>query len=183
MTQTIKISTGDFGTQILNKRSLVSSNDPILRQKTPIFDFDKAHVHPINISNQMIDALQTYKGFGLACPQVGLSYRMFVMGSPDMQIVAVFNPVILESSKETEIREEGCLSFPGLYIKIRRPLKITVSYQDYNGKEHIAKYTGITSRIFQHESNHLDGILFMDIAGKVSLDIARRKQNKNRNIR
>ena len=177
MSETIKISIGPKGTVISKKRELVSYLDPILKLKTPEWDFNKQPMHPINLSNEMISLLQEYKGIGLACPQVGYSYRMFVMGVND-QIIAYFNPKILEESKETQILEEGCLSFPKLKLVVRRPETVHVEYYDYNGKRHETKFAGLTSRLFQHELNHLDGILFTSKCSRNKLEMAIKKAAK-----
>lgn len=174
-----KIVTGASGTQIIKKMELVSSDNPILKQKTPAWDFRFPPIPSATLANQMVDALQHYKGLGLACPQVGLPYRMFAMGYGD-EIVACFNPLMFDYSVDTDILSEGCLSFPDLFIKIRRPKRISVEYYDYNGVKHQMHLHGISARVFQHELNHLDGILFTDIAGKMALQIAKKKMMKGK---
>jgi peptide deformylase len=173
----IKISTDGGSTNIIQKKSLVPSNDPILKQKTPIFYFDKPTISPIFICNELIEIIKEYNGIGLAAPQIGYSHRVFVMGMGN-EIVAFFNPELIEISKETELLPEGCLSFPDLYIKIRRPKTIKVKYQDYMGRIHEANFSGLTAKCFQHELDHLDGILFTDRAGPIALSMAKKKLEK-----
>lgn len=175
----IKISTTTGVTNIVTKRELVKSDNPVLKQNTPIFDFSKPPVDPIMIANQLIDALKETDGVGLAAPQIGYSYRVFVMGMGN-EVVAFFNPEILEVSKETDYLQEGCLTFPDLWIKIRRPKTIHIKYQDYKGKYHEAHYSGLTARIFQHEYDHLNGMLFTDRAGKLALNISKNKFKKSK---
>lgn len=179
MEQVIKISTSASGTAIIAKRGLVIDTDPILKEKTPEFNFKHPPIHPTILANELVDVLQEHKAVGLAAPQIGYSHRAFVMGMGN-QIVAFFNPKILEASKETEFLQEGCLTFPGLFIKIRRPKQIHVAYTDHTGKHHETKFSGLTARIFQHELDHLDGVLFTQKADTISLDIARRKLKKNK---
>jgi len=103
------------------------------------------------------------KGIGLAAPQVGISKRLFVMYSEDWQdkFKYFFNPSVLESSKQTNIDTEGCLSFPGEYLEIERPNWIKVEYHDYLGtKFSDEELIGYTVRCFLHELDHLDGITF-----------------------
>jgi peptide deformylase len=177
MSQILKINTGETGTKISIKRELVPVNDPILKVPCPEWDWARPPMPSVNIANELIEALKDNNGIGLACPQVGLSYRMFVMGL-DKNIVAFFNPRILEESDKTQLLEEGCLSFPGLRIKIRRPEWIHVAYQDYLGKHHEAKFGGLTARIFSHGLDHLNGIIFTDRAGKMALQVAKNKKRK-----
>lgn len=171
MTGIIKISTGPQGTTIVSKRELISFNNPILKIPTPEWDFKNPPMNIIQLCNEMVDCVKENKGLGLSCPQIGLSYRMFVMVL-DKNIIPIFNPRILEFSYETELLEEGCLSFPKLRLKIRRSKNIHVAYQDYNGKHHENHFSGLTSRIFQHEVNHLDGIVFTHNCSKLKLEMA-----------
>lgn len=174
----LKINTSaDGGTLITKKLELVGSNNPILKQSTPEWSFKSPPVNPLQLSNEMIEAVKEFKGLGLSCPQVGLPYRMFVMGF-DKEIVAFFNPRVLEFSKETQLFEEGCLSFPGLHIKIRRSVNIHIDYYDWTGKHHESKFSGLTARIFQHETDHVNGIPFTQRAGKMALQVAKKKLHK-----
>lgn len=156
---------------------LVKSTDPILRDFIPEFDFKKYNA--IDIANQLIEVLQSYadRAFAVAAPQCGLKHRVFVMGL-DNEIVAFFNPQILEQSQTYVTMEEGCLSFPYLFLKIERPDAVVVKWQDYMGKEHVAKFDGMTARVFQHEFSHLNGICFTEHVGPTTLMIAKQKAAK-----
>ena len=98
-------------------------------------------------------------GLGLAAPQVGLNYRMFLMGDPE-SAVACFNPSIVDMSPETTYDVEGCLSFPDQTVNVLRPNKIVVKYEDVDKKLHKMKLEGLASRVFQHEHDHMEGIDF-----------------------
>jgi peptide deformylase len=91
---------------------------------------------------------------------------------------ACFNPEILETEGEETVHE-GCLSFPGLYLKVKRPFKIKVRYTEMNGNEKEVTFEGLTARIFQHELDHLNGVKFTSLVGPVALDIAKQKVKKN----
>jgi peptide deformylase len=169
----IKIT--DQGIIPVQKLDLVASNDPILLEIIPEFNFFQ--VNGIDVGNQMVEGLKLHSGLGLAAPQIGLRHRVFAMGL-DEEIVAFFNPKILEESKETILLEEGCLSFPGLFPKIRRADWVDVEYQDFNGLKHETHFNGITARVFQHELDHLNGIVFTKRAGPLALQMAKKRQKK-----
>jgi len=154
---------------------LVSYNDPILtKELSPVtFPFEGAW----DIVVEMIETMREHNGLGLAANQVGLDHRMFVMEGKEP--IACFNPKVIDFSTETVKLEEGCLSYPGLIVKIERPKIIKVRYQDADGQIHTEKFDGITARTFQHELDHVNGIRFYDRAGRVHRDIAlRRWRNK-----
>lgn len=100
-------------------------------------------------------------GIGLAANQVGLRDRCFVM-QIDQRKWSCFNPEIVEMGEDLVDFNEGCLSFPGESCIIKRPDSITVRYHDQNGEEHIEQLTGLASRCFQHELDHLNGITMWD---------------------
>ena len=101
------------------------------------------------------------RGVGLAATQVGLLQAFFIYELEDDKGV-VINPEIVEKRGETEKDEEGCLSVPGVYGIVERPTEIVVTYLDLNGKRHEEVISGLKARIFQHETDHLNGIIFTD---------------------
>lgn len=177
----IKISTDGFsGTTIqpdIEILALVDENDPVLKSKTPEFDFQNPDVDPAEFASQLVETCKIKGGFGLAAPQVGVSSRVFVMGSDD-NYVAFFNPKILNSSKETSLVAEGCLSFPMLALKVERPSEIEVEYQDFNGVTRTGIFTGLSAHCFQHELDHLDGICYTERAKPMALKMGLKKRQK-----
>ena len=112
----------------------------------------------------MIKLTKTFKdpeGVGLATTQVGLEERFFVAKDGE-KFISVINPKIISSSKKTKIYFEGCLSTPTIWGDVKRHTQIKVTYQDKLGKKITEKLTGVLAWIFQHEVDHLDGILFQD---------------------
>ena len=101
------------------------------------------------------------RGVGLAATQVGLLQAFFVYELEEDKGV-VINPEIIEKRGETEKDEEGCLSVPGVYGIVERPTEIVVTYLDLNGRRHEEVISGLKARIFQHETDHLNGIIFTD---------------------
>jgi len=159
---------------------LVDQYDPLLTQKTQRFDFDNPPIDPVELFENMRDTLVANQGVGLACPQVGLPYRMFVMGHhsvPD-EIMAVFNPTIVDYSGEEYTEEEGCLTFPGLFIKIKRHMNIRVRMAIENGVTDTINLDGFAARIFQHEYDHLEGVLYQKRANRYHLDLAKKQKVK-----
>jgi peptide deformylase len=115
------------------------------------------------------------KGVGLAAPQLGIMTRVFVIGNPSdpASIIGVFNPLITDYDEETVVYEEGCVTYPGLFIKIKRPRAIRVRYRGWNGEAGTTRYEGYTARVFQHEYDHLNGITFQSRANRYHLDQAK----------
>ncbi|BAL80981.1 peptide deformylase [Caldisericum exile] len=115
------------------------------------------------IINEMFRTMRqnTPRGIGLAATQVGVTYSFFVYELEDDKGVVV-NPEILERRKETEKEEEGCLSVPGVYGIVERPQEIVVRYMDLDGSVHEEILNGLKARVFQHEIDHLNGIIFTD---------------------
>lgn len=156
--------------------------DDILQKSVPDFDFDNPIMDPKELEEQMIELMIKSNGIGLSANQVGLEARVFVMITQNLKEVytpfALFNPKILQHSQEQEVGEEGCLSFPGLFFKVKRPYKILVEFFDRDNNKHIIELEGIDSRCFQHELDHLDGICFTDRISKFKLDLAVKKLRK-----
>lgn len=158
---------------------LVKVTDPILRTETEPFDFDGSKDDLLELIPQMIEAMRTNGGIGLAAPQVGLPLRVFVMEIEDKEFVCI-NPIVIGEGINSATANEGCLSFPGLRLDITRSNSVIVEYQDQTGKTISEELTGITSRCFQHELDHLNGITFDKKVTKLVLNIAKRRQRKIR---
>lgn len=111
---------------------------------------------------EMFETMNAADGVGLAAPQIGISKRFFVVTSDD-EVERVFvNPEIVATSSDLVDYEEGCLSLPKIYEKIKRPSKVTVQAMDENGKKFKLEADGLLARIIQHENDHLNGIVFID---------------------
>ena len=130
----------------------------------------------------MYDTMVKYGGLGLSCNQVGLPYRMFVMGGhPSIEegkVRYVFNPLVNDVSEESIVYKEGCLSFPFLFLSIKRPKWVSVRYTDENNEEVEETLHSMSGRIFQHENEHMNGYLFTDLVSKFKLDRAKKAQMK-----
>lgn len=117
------------------------------------------------------DTLVTADGCGLAAPQIGVSTRVVIVDGTGLSEVydylkdfkrTLINPVVLEESEETCVYDEGCLSIPGIYAEVRRPVSVTVEYYDENLNKVTETFDKFASRMVQHELSHLDGDMFVD---------------------
>ncbi len=133
--------------------------DPILRKKASEVEVFDENLN--EILDEMVETMYLGDGVGLAAPQVGLYLRMFVMdvGEGPKKVV---NPRIVEVSDEKEIAEEGCLSLPEIFEDVERHVWIEVEYQNERGEKVRERLEGYEARVFQHEYDHLDGVLFID---------------------
>lgn len=154
--------------------ALVDEKDPILKQKTEIFDFSNPPIDPVVLYQNLGRTLQAHDALGLAAPQVGLPYRCFVLRTEN--ILGVFNPILVDKSEEEVIMEEGCLSFENLFIKIKRPQSIRARFTTPDGERQTTVMEGMTARAFLHEMDHLDGITYTTRANRFHLDAGRKKQ-------
>jgi peptide deformylase len=157
--------------------NLVDCYDPILSEKLEPFDFNNPPVVPRYLAVSLIETMVANRGVGLAANQVGLPYRVLVMGAENVGF-ACFNPEILSVEREETV-QESCLSFQGLFLKVKRPYRIEVKYTDMAGVTQQRFFEGLTARIFQHELDHLNGVKFTSLVGPAALDIAKQKVKKN----
>lgn len=143
--------------------------------KTPCeaFDFNSPPIDPVELARALVVEMRDFGGIGLAANQLGFKWRVFAMRA-DPNIVC-FNPRIVMPSDEMVYLEEGCLSFPGLIVKVRRPKHIRVRFQTPAGEMTTEMYTGMAARVFQHELDHLDGVLFYDRANRYHREKAFKK--------
>ena len=162
---------------------LVEEAMKVLREPTTDFDFENPPEDPKEIEKNMAEAMERFGGIGLSANQLGLPYRVFVMRTADSGIKAFFNPEITKLSKETELMKEGCLSFPDIYLMIKRPSAIELEYSDADGERHTLQLEGMGSRCVQHELDHLNGIIFLQRASKLKLERAIKSRPKERRKR
>lgn len=155
--------------------SLVTETDPILRKRAEeVTEFNDSLR---DLVVDMLGLMHENHGLGLAAPQIGVGLRVFVMGDSENQWACV-NPSIIEASPELDKGIEGCLSFPGIFVKVPRPKWVKVRYQNIGGNWFEETLTDMWSRVYCHELDHLDGITFDRRASRVAFDLAKRKRNK-----
>tara|TARA_Y100000034_G_C6829213_1_gene374160 strand:- start:522 stop:1127 length:606 start_codon:yes stop_codon:yes gene_type:complete len=184
---------------------LVSDSDPILKTEPSLWDFENplGIIRRLDIENDtwyksgevvsdqldiqdklkapdlydmLIQHMVYYEGIGLSANQIGIPFKVFSMMVSDKDVICCFNPKIIKESDEEVIFSEGCLSFPQLFLKIKRPERVMVKYQNADGDEISAHFDGLAARVFQHEMDHMNGTTYLNRVGKVFLQSARRKQ-------
>ena len=166
--------------------NLVLAPNTMLENPVKVYDLEQ--IHPAPIALDMIDVMKKYGGVGISANQVGFNGQIFVMktilnkkyGDP----MVVINPQIQGISRETELGPEGCLSHPGLILKVKRPISTVVScltltndYKDVITVE--MKLDDIDARIFLHEYDHLHGIQFIDRVSRLKVKRAEEKRLKD----
>ena len=121
------------------------------------YNLDRHH-----LSRVLVDNMIHHQGIGISANQIGIWERAFAMvrDLENNEVIVCFNPPIVKSYSEEVEMEEGCLSYPELFLKIKRPDKIVVKYEDEDKKIHKIKLQGLASRVFQHEYDHMEGIDF-----------------------
>ncbi len=158
---------------------VVKYGDPILNNEgSPITEFDGQLAELVE---NMFETMHTAKGVGLAAPQVGEAKKLFVMdctgGKDPARRFAFINPQIAET-KDIQVGEEGCLSFPGLYFEIERPRIVTVTAFDVNGKEFTMQFEDLEARCVVHETDHVYGKVFLEYLSPLKRDLIKRKIKK-----
>ncbi|MAU12308.1 MAG: peptide deformylase [Anaerolineaceae bacterium] len=158
---------------------IITPENPVLRKKAiKVVDFKSSKFQ--QLIDDMVETMVDAPGVGLAAPQVAVSQRLIVVRLPDATeedleeygdqagvVYAVANPKIIKSSKDMVSGVEGCLSLPGLLGEVDRHESVVITGQDRHGKNWRLKAKGWLARVFQHEIDHLDGILFTDLTDKV----------------
>jgi len=153
---------------------LVNHNDPILTTPCKTFNFLSAPFDPVQFAKDLVKFMYDNNGIGIAANQVGIPYRIFAMRGAPENFVCINPKIVWKSEAKVEL-EEGCLTYNGLLVKITRPQHIRVRFSTPNGDVLTKQFTGITARIFQHELDHLDGILFYNRANRYHRDQALKK--------
>ena len=150
--------------------------DPVLRRRAARVEAVTPDVR--RTIADMVDTMYDEAGLGLAAPQVGISLRLMVVTDDDgREVRALINPVITEQGGEI-VAEEGCLSIPGIFAPVKRAEWVRLEAQDPDGRSVTINARGLRARVFQHEMDHLDGVLFIDRLDPVIRDRIKRRIKK-----
>ena len=164
------------------KKNIIIEPDPILRKKS--FSLEKVDDDIRKLMDDMLETMYDAPGIGLAAPQIGILKRLVVIDiskeKDKKNPFFLINPEIVQTSTETSVYEEGCLSLPGQFAEIERPAKCVIKYVDYNGKEKEIKADGLLATCIQHEVDHLNGVLFIDYLSKLKKDMIIKKLVKHK---
>ncbi len=156
---------------------LVKEDDPILKEILPEFDFANPPVDPQTFASSLVETCKMHKGVGLSANQCGFKYRVFVMGAND-DYVAFYNPKVTYETSDTVHMQEGCLSFPFLGLYISRPETIDVAYQSFKGEDKTMTLSGISARVFLHELDHMNGIVYTERVKTLALHTGQKRRAK-----
>ena len=156
-----------------------------LHIKSTPFDFNERILHYQDLEkfeHDFATFMINSKGIGLAANQIGITKRFFCMGDPSFdkigKPVIMYNPLIVRESEEKTLDVEGCLSFPGIYVKVLRPRKVTVRWQNIKGEILMNHLEDYEAKCFQHELDHINGITFEKRVSKLKFDMAKKKFEK-----
>jgi len=156
---------------------LIEAENPIMKVRlsgcSPDLDRD-------DVEEKLLDSMKNYNGIGLSANQIGIMERVFVMYSDvkKRETITCFNPEIVTKSDTEILMDEGCLTYPGLWLKVKRPDGIEVQYEDKSGEiQHQAMF-GLECRIFLHEYDHMEGMDFTQKVSKIKLNRALKRKSK-----
>ena len=169
------------------KLTLIIEPDPILHQIATKVDNITDEIDAI--LNEMANIMGKFDGIGLAGPQVGIQKQIIIIDAetiaredkvslPKERYIKIINPEIISVSKETCIKEEGCLSLPTIYYNVERPESICIKYQNEKGEEIRLDANGLLARCIEHEIDHLKGKVFIDYVGPLKRKLALSKLKK-----
>ena len=181
MSQILKLNTVDPKYQQekeVEPFPLYDENHPMMKQRIPEYDItllpNPVMTHTIN---RLKRTMKLYNGLGLSANQCGVFERVFMVGNEEIVIVCI-NPKLIKASDDLIKDNEGCLSFPGLFLKVERASSVEVEYYDFQGKKYNTTFTGLTARCFLHELDHMNGITMDKHVKPLALKMAKDKQGK-----
>jgi peptide deformylase len=163
--------------QELKILQLYGDNHPMLSQKIPEFSGKLPNGSITVLAKRLKMTMKLYNGMGLSANQCGVFERMFVMQHEGKVLVCI-NPKIVDESDDIQKQKEGCLSFPGMFVTVKRSKWIMAQWTDEEGNSYEGRMEGIPAIVFQHELDHLNGVKMVDYLGPVAKKMAKDKQMK-----
>jgi len=164
----------------INDLHLIKYPAEILDQQVATVDIENPGFDVKELKERMTAVMVDNGGIGLSANQVGLDAQVFVFGSDKKNLTMAINPMVLQHTIESTLEYEGCLSFPGIFVKVPRPKEILVEFYNENLEKQTVKIEGYSARVFLHEYDHLQGIVFKDRVSKMKWDRAKTKLEKIR---
>lgn len=174
---TIDTTSGIVTEEKIEQLRLYGENHPML--SVPIPEYTEAIPNPSmkNLVARLKLTMKLYGGVGLSANQCGIFQRVFIIGTEHFQIACI-NPKVVAQSEEISKDNEGCLSFPAMYLKVDRPTWVDAEFYDETGALKQIRMEGLTARCFLHELDHMNGVKFVDHAGPLAVQMARQRQEK-----
>ena len=158
--------------------NLIKYPNPILERELKDVNLEDPGFDPKELKEQMVKVMLDSNGIGLSACQVGLHMKVFVMGDSIENATMCINPTVLQYTKETQDDIEGCLSFPNMFVKIKRPKEILAKFWDENLEERVVKIEGYSAKCYLHELDHVLGITMKNRVSKLKWDMAIKKARK-----
>jgi peptide deformylase len=174
---TIDTSSGVVTEEIIEPLKVFGENHPMLSVAIP--EYKEAIPNPSmkNLVARLKMTMKLYNGIGLSANQCGIFQRVFVIGTEHFQIACI-NPKVVAKSEELSRENEGCLSFPGMFLRVERPTWVDAEFYDETGAFKQIRLEGLTAKCYLHELDHMNGVKFIDHAGPLAVQMARQKQGK-----
>lgn len=160
----------------LQQLHLIPEDSGILKQLQGEFDFSNPLFDPKNLAERLNECMKRYNGLGLSACQVGIPFRVFAMRVDGDEPYVLFNPKIVSQSDNMISMKEGCLSFPLLFMNVKRPDSVRLRYQTYTGETKTQQFIGMSARVALHEMDHMEGITYLSRASSFELQRATRKR-------
>ena len=158
--------------------NLIKYPNEILEREVKDVDLENLEFDPVELKKEMVEFMIANNGIGLSANQIGLDAKVFVMGDSVENSTMCINPTVLQYTSDTQDDIEGCLSFPNIFVKIKRPKEILARYWNENLEECTVKIEGYSAKCYLHEMEHLLGITMKDRASKLKWDMATKKARK-----
>jgi len=174
---TIDTTSGIVTEELIEPLKVFGENHPML--SVPIPEYKEAIPNPSmkNLVARLKMTMKLYSAIGLSANQCGIFQRVFVIGTEHFQIACI-NPKVIAQSEEILKDNEGCLSFPAMFLKVDRPTWVDVEFYDETGAFKQIRMEGLTARCFLHELDHMNGVKFVEHAGPLAVQMARQRQGK-----
>jgi len=174
---TIDTKSGIVTEERIEPLRLYGGNHPMLSVAIPKYKEPLPNPTMKNLVARLKMTMKLYNGVGLSANQCGIMQRVFVIGTEHFQIACI-NPKVVAQSEEMSKDNEGCLSFPAMFLKVERPTWVDVEFYDETGAFKQIRMEGLTARCFLHELDHMNGVKFIDHAGPLAIQMARQRQGK-----
>ena len=157
---------------------LLKYPDEFLSKQVKEVDLENPGFDPVALKKEMVDLMIASNGIGLSANQVGLDAQVFVMGDSVENSTICINPTVVQYTEELNDDIEGCLSFPNVFVKIKRPKEILAEWYNEKLEKQTVKIDGYSAKCYLHELDHLLGITFKDRASKLKWNMAEKKARK-----
>jgi len=157
---------------------LIKYPNEILEREVKDVDLENPGFDPVELKKEMVEFMIANNGIGLSANQIGLDAKVFVMGDSVENATICINPTVLQYTEDTVVDIEGCLSFPNVFVKIKRPKEILAEFYDENLQKQTVKIEGYSAKCYLHELDHLLGITMKDRASSLKWNMATKKAKK-----